>query len=192
MHQRYKCIEKCIACRAATPNAARNRRGSKWIMNAISGPRYSVAVDATSQRSGARISSLLLSGFLFFFFYYYSQCILRVASSRAPSGSDGKAACNPFGANYARSIGDETHPLQATSFFSFLSLSLPFLFLVTRFYSAASIFRPFPHPFYYLFLPSRFPALACLPRFRTYLRDKRLFIAVHRAARVIKSAARGV
>lgn len=35
-------------------------------------------------------------------------------------------------------------------------------------------------------------ALARLPRFRTYMRDKRLFIAVHRTARVIKSAARSI
>lgn len=138
----------------------------EWITyaDAIPKPRYSAAVNATLQ------SCAFLPSF-------FSVIPARTQVERRA------AHRKPFGASYARSIGDRTHPPRHV-----ISLFFQLSFLLCR---AAPIFRPF-------LLSSTFSAsypattLAHLPRFRTYLRDKRLFIAVHRAARVIKSAARGI
>jgi len=94
---------------------------------------------------------------------------------------------------HARSATELTHPLHdpplsssSPPLFLSLSLSLSFPQLPPSLRRGPDI-PAFPPP-----LLRTLPARARLPRFRTYLRDKRLFIAVHRAARVIKSAARGI
>jgi len=162
--------QKCIAC----DECCWRRRTA----NAVSGA-CSMSGLRTRTRSRNRViplqSTRLRSHVHFFPLFFF----------RDPrSNATGKASSPPQALRgELRTLDRRPNPPSPRYFSPFFS-SYPFCYAARPRYSGH---------FYSLLLPPPPAAtLAHLPRFRTYLRDKRLFIAVHRAARVIKSAARGI
>lgn len=137
--------------------------------NAISKPRYSAAVNAIPQSCASLLP------------FFFPPA--RNASPSPSTGLDATEKARSLLHAHRGELRTLNRRPNSPSLHAPLLFRLPFL--LRRGFDIPAISPP-PSP-----LPPS-PLAARLPHFRTYMRDKRLFIAVHRAARVIKSAARGI